>query len=40
MGVLWFFVFALPWIIRRLRGRSSGDGRLAKYPEPIVWPIR
>ena len=40
VGVLWFFVFVLPWIIRRLRGRSSGDGRLAKYPEPIVWPIR
>jgi lysophospholipase L1-like esterase len=22
----------LPWVTRRLRGRSSGDGRLAKYP--------
>jgi lysophospholipase L1-like esterase len=37
-GVLWFFVFALPWIWRRLRGRSSGDGRTAKYPQPISWP--
>ncbi len=37
-GVLWFFVFALPWIIRRLQGRSSGDGRTAKYPQPISWP--
>jgi lysophospholipase L1-like esterase len=37
-GVLWFFVFALPWVIRRLRGKSSGDGRIAKYPEPISWP--
>ena len=38
VGVLWFFVFALPWIIRRLRGRSSGDGRMPKYPQPISWP--
>jgi lysophospholipase L1-like esterase len=37
-GVLWFFVFALPWIWRRLRGKSSGDGRRAKYPLPISWP--
>lgn len=37
-GVLWFFVFALPWIIRRLQGKSSGDGRSAKYPQPISWP--
>jgi lysophospholipase L1-like esterase len=38
VGVMWFFVFALPWIIRRLRGRSSGDGRVCKYPTPISWP--
>jgi lysophospholipase L1-like esterase len=38
IGVAWFFVFALPWIIRRLRGRSSGDGRACKYPTPISWP--
>jgi lysophospholipase L1-like esterase len=37
-GVLWFFVFALPWIIRRIQGKSSGDGRIAKYPQPISWP--
>jgi lysophospholipase L1-like esterase len=37
-GVLWFCVFALPWIWRRLRGTSSGDGRTAKYPQPISWP--
>ena len=24
----------LPWVTRRLRGRSSGDGRAAKYP---IW---
>ncbi|MEV4509976.1 SGNH/GDSL hydrolase family protein [Dactylosporangium sp. NPDC049525] len=23
----------LPWVTRRLRGRSSGDGRAAKYPD-------
>jgi lysophospholipase L1-like esterase len=38
IGILWFFSFALPWIIRRLRGRSSGDGRACKYPTPISWP--
>jgi lysophospholipase L1-like esterase len=37
--VAWFFVFALPWIIRRIRGKSSGDGRSAKYPSPTAWPI-
>lgn len=38
IGVLWFFTFALPWIFRRLRGRSSGDGRACKYPTPTSWP--
>jgi lysophospholipase L1-like esterase len=38
--VAWFFVFALPWIIRRIQGKSSGDGRSAKYPTPTEWPIR
>ena len=33
----WFFLFALPWIWRRIRGTSSGDGRAAKYPTPTVW---
>ena len=27
-----------PWLIRRLRGRSSGDGRVAKRPE--LEPVR
>ncbi|MCX6430104.1 MAG: SGNH/GDSL hydrolase family protein [Actinobacteria bacterium] len=35
----WFITYLLPWIIRRLRGKSSGDGRSAKYPNPIPWPI-
>lgn len=28
----WLFAFLGPWVIRRLRGRSSGDGRTAKRP--------
>ena len=28
----WLCFFVLPWIIRRARGRSSGDGRVAKLP--------
>ena len=31
----WARAYALPWIRRRLRGTSSGDGVLAKYPELI-----
>lgn len=37
--VRWFFTFALPWIWRRMRGKSSGDGRVAKFTEPTSWPI-
>ena len=40
IGVLWFFSFVLPWVVRRLRGRSSGDGRVGKYLTPISWPQR
>jgi hypothetical protein len=29
----WIAAFAGPWIHRRIRGRSSGDGRTAKRPE-------
>lgn len=36
----WFWNYALPWLGRRLRGRSSGDGRSAKYPEPIEFAAR
>ena len=34
---LWFGRYFTPWLIRRLRGRSSGDGRVAKRPglEPL-----
>lgn len=38
--IAWFFVFALPWILRRIQGKSSGDGRSAKYPSPVRWPIK
>jgi lysophospholipase L1-like esterase len=31
----WARVYLLPWIGRRLRGKSSGDGRPAKRPEPL-----
>lgn len=36
----WFITFALPWIWRRLRGKSSGDNRSAKYPTLISWPLK
>ena len=39
IGALWVTTFVIPWIIRRLRGKSSGDGRLPKYPSLIAWPI-
>ena len=29
----WAGAFLAPWIYRRLAGKSSGDGRLAKRPE-------
>ncbi|WP_433251405.1 SGNH/GDSL hydrolase family protein [Actinomadura nitritigenes] len=36
----WVGRFMGPWVVRRLRGRSSGDGRSAKRPrlEPVVLP--
>ena len=33
----WILTFVIPWIWRRARGKSSGDGRSPKYPEPIGW---
>ena len=36
---LWFITFALPWLWRRARGKSSGDGRTCKYPIAIHWPL-
>jgi lysophospholipase L1-like esterase len=34
----WVRGFVAPWIARRLRGRSSGDGRAPKRPVPLVLP--
>ncbi|MET8001646.1 SGNH/GDSL hydrolase family protein [Nonomuraea glycinis] len=36
--VRWIAGFAGPWVYRRIRGRSSGDGRIAKRPDlgPVV----
>ena len=39
VSVLWFITFALPWMWRRARGKSSGDGRSCKYPTAIHWPL-
>ena len=36
---IWFMTFALPWMWRRARGKSSGDGRTCKYPHAIKWPL-
>jgi len=36
-NIHWIFIFVLPWIWRRVRGRSSGDGRSAKYPTLRPW---
>lgn len=36
----WVVTFVLPWIWRRARGKSSGDGRSPKYPLPIRWAGR
>lgn len=34
----WLLTFFIPWIWRRLRGRSSGDGRSGKHSFPVSWP--
>ena len=34
----WIVTFVIPWMWRRLRGKSSGDGRSGKYESPINWP--
>ncbi len=39
-NVKWFLTFFLPWIWRRLRGRSSGDGMSGKHSLPISWPSK
>jgi lysophospholipase L1-like esterase len=39
-NISWAAIFLLPWIWRRIRGKSSGDGRSAKYSEPVLWLSR
>jgi len=36
--IIWAQRYFTPWVVRRLRGRSSGDGRVAKRPSlsPVV----
>jgi lysophospholipase L1-like esterase len=34
----WVRGFVAPWVGRRLRGRSSGDGRVPKRPVPLALP--
>jgi lysophospholipase L1-like esterase len=34
---VWAARYLRPWVLRRLRGRSSGDGRVAKRPELAQW---
>ncbi len=36
----WFATFLIPWIWRRVRGRSSGDGMSGKHSHPISWPSK
>lgn len=33
----WILSFLIPWIWRRVRGRSSGDGRSGKHAMPVLW---
>lgn len=33
----WSVTFLFPWMWRRLRGKSSGDGRSAKHSIPVSW---
>ena len=34
---IWIITFVIPWIWRRARGKSSGDGRSSKHSSPIKW---
>ena len=35
--IRWILTFVLPWIWRRARGKSSGDGRKSKHSTPVQW---
>lgn len=36
--LVWAGLFVVPWILRRAFGKSSGDRRVAKYPQLTPWP--
>ena len=35
----WVGLFVIPWLLRRVSGKSSGERKSAKYPQLITWPI-
>ena len=39
-SVAWGIGFLVPWAVRRVTGKSSGDGRAAKHAELINWSPR
>ena len=36
-NIIWIVSFVIPWIWRRARRKSSGDGRSAKFVTPVLW---
>jgi hypothetical protein len=36
-SVAWGIGFLVPWAVRRVTGKSSGDGRVAKHTELVNW---
>lgn len=36
-NAIWAVGYVGPWLLRRATGKSSGDGRTAKYPDLIDW---
>jgi hypothetical protein len=40
LNLAWIGIFLIPWTWRRIRGKSSGDGRIAKYAKPVKWSSR
>jgi len=39
-SVAWGIAFLVPWALRRITKKSSGDGRLAKHSELVTWSPR
>lgn len=39
-SVAWGVAFLVPWTIRRITQKSSGDGRVAKHSELVTWSPR